>query len=208
MIYAENPIRKYLNDAASNMPAPGGGSIAAAVGALGASMAAMVANFTVGREKYADVEDEAKELLERVEIEREKLTRLVDEDVAVYGKVSRAYGMLKSTDDSKAARSAAIKDACREAMAVPMEIVRSCAEVARVTERLVDIGNINLITDVGVSVLAADAACMAAALNVEINLASIGDREFAAETRKELDSLLANVKKTAESVMEKVKAAI
>ena len=197
MAYAEDSIRKYLDDAASKLPAPGGGSIAAAIGALGASMAAMVANFTIGKKKYADVEDEVRIILELIETEMEQLTGLIDEDVSAYGGVSKAYGMPKSNDEEKKARSAAIKEACKEAMAVPMDVARSCGKVAEASKRLVDIGNKNLITDVGVSILAVDAACRAAALNVEINLGAIGDDKFAAETRKELDSLLKETAKTA-----------
>ena len=208
MAYMDGMIQKYLDDAAAKLPAPGGGSIAAMAGALGASMSAMVANFTIGKKRFADVEDEVKALLEKVEAERKKLSELVDADVAAYGTVSNAYGMPKETDEEKAARSAAIKDACRVAMSAPMEAARSCAEVAGVCDRLVDIGNRNLITDVGVSVLAADAALKAAALNVEINLASIGDDDFAEKTREELNALLERVAAIETTVMDKVKAAI
>jgi len=208
MGYAEGPISKYLDDASAKLPAPGGGSIAAMVGALGASMSAMVANFTVGKKKYADVEEEARGLLEQVEAERKTLTSMVDADVAAYSKVSEAYGMPKDTDEDKKARSAAIKDACRAAMVVPMDIARSCGKIADVAERLVDIGNKNLITDVGVSVLAADAAAKAAGLNVEINLGSIGDEAFAKETKDELDLIIEKVGRIAEMVMGKVKAAL
>ncbi len=208
MGYVREPIQKYLDDAAAKLPAPGGGSIAAMVGALGASMSSMVANFTIGKKKYAGVEDEVKTLLEKAEAERKKLCELVDADVAAYSTVSNAYGMPKETDEEKAARSAAIRDACRVAMSAPMEAARSCAEVAAVCDRLVDIGNKNLITDVGVSVLAADAALKAAALNVEINLASVGDDEFADKTHEELNALLERVAAIETTVMDKVRAAI
>ncbi len=205
MSYAEGPIRKYLDDAAAKLPAPGGGSIAAAIGALGASMASMVANFTIGKKKYADVEDEMRIILELVETEREDLTDLIDTDVAAYGEVSAAYGMPKGSDEEKKSRSSAIKDACRTAMTSPMDAARCCARIAAACERLVDIGNKNLITDVGVSVLASDTGCKAAALNVEINLGAIGDDELAAETREELDSLLSETARITELVMKKVK---
>jgi formiminotetrahydrofolate cyclodeaminase len=208
MAYVEGPVQRYLDNAAAKLPAPGGGSIAAMIGALGASMSSMVANFTIGKKKYADVQDEVKALLEKAESERKKLAELVDADVAAYSTVSTAYGMPKETDDEKKARSAAIKDACRVAMSAPMDAARSCAEVASVCERLVDIGNKNLITDVGVSVLAAGAALKAAALNVEINLGSIGDDDFAAKTREELNALLERVSAIETTVMDKVKAAI
>jgi formiminotetrahydrofolate cyclodeaminase len=208
MNYAEGPIRKYLDDAAAKLPAPGGGSIAAAIGALGASMASMVANFTIGRKKYADVEDEMRIILELVETEREQLIGLIDADVAAYGEVSAAYGMPKGSDEEKAARSSAIKEACRTAMGAPMDAARCCARIAAACERLVDIGNKNLITDVGVSALAADAGCKSAALNVEINLGAIGDDAFAAETRQELDEMLGETAKITKSVMKKVKNAI
>ncbi len=199
-------IEKYLDDAAAKLPAPGGGSIAAMIGALGASMASMTAKFTLGKKKYAAVEDEVRGLLAEVESQREKLTALVDADVSVYSKVSAAYGMPKESDDEKSTRSAAIKEACKAAMAVPLDIARACAEVAGVCRRLVEVGNRNLITDVGVSVLAADAACRAAALNVQINLGSIGDDALAAKSKAEIDALIAKTAAASETVMGKVKA--
>jgi formiminotetrahydrofolate cyclodeaminase len=206
--YLDGPVQKYLDDAAAKLPTPGGGSIAAMVGALGASMSSMVANFTIGKKKYAGVQDEVESLLGKAESERKKLAELVDADVAAYSTVSTAYGMPKETDEEKRARSAAIKDACRVAMSAPMDAARSCAEVASVCERLIEIGNKNLITDVGVSVLAADAALKAAALNVEINLGSIGDEEFAAKTREELNALLERVAAIEAAVMDDVKACL
>ena len=143
-----------------------------------------------------------------MEEERKKMTTLVDADVAAYGKVSAAYGMPKNTDEQKESRSAAIKTACRAAMAAPMVAARSCLIVASACERLVEIGNKNLITDVGVSVLAVEAALRAAALNVEINLSSIGDEEFAKRTRAEVDSLIGKMRCISDEVMAEVQAAI
>jgi formiminotetrahydrofolate cyclodeaminase len=208
MNYADGSFKKYLDDAAAKLPAPGGGSVAAAIGALGASMSAMVANFTLGNKKYADVEQEIRGILDRVESQRRRLTELMDADVAAYAKVSAAYSMSKGTDDEKRKRSAAISEACRSAMAVPMEVARCSMEIARVCDRLVEIGNRNLITDVGVSVLAADAAVKAAALNVEINLGSIGDEKLSMTAKNELGSMTEESDTITERVMAGVRACL
>ena len=174
-MYLYGAIRSYVEAGSSGSPTPGGGSIAALAGALGMSMACMAANFTVGKKKFKDVEEEVQGYLAECAEARDELLKLMDEDVAAYGTVSAAYGMPRKTDGQKQVRAEAIKTACRAAMAAPMVAARSCAIVVTACERLVDIGNKNLITDVGVSVLAAEAALRAAALNVEVNLGPIGD---------------------------------
>jgi len=189
MSYATGPIEQYLSDAASDKPAPGGGSVGALVGALASSMSEMAANFTVGKKKYADVEPQVRACLDRLEPCRRQLLALVDADVAAYEAVGAAYGMPKDSHEQRAARKQAIQQALRDAMEVPLSIMRQCVVVAEASLELVEIANRNLLTDVGVSAILAEAACAAARLNVEVNLNLIEDADVPKQVRPELDEL-------------------
>ncbi len=200
MKYTTAPIEKYLADAASDRPAPGGGSVSALVGALAGAMSEMAANFTSGKKKFKSVQAEVSEQLERLAISRRDLLDLVDGDVAAYTGVGQAYGMPRDTDQQKADRQEAIQDALREALVVPLAVMRECAVISEVAERLVQIANPNLLTDVGVSAILAEAACAAARLNVEVNLKFIKDQAFIAQVRPELDTLTQAAAERRESV--------
>ena len=189
MGYAAGTLEEYLADAASNKPAPGGGSVSALVGALAASMSEMAANFTVGKNKFASVQEQVAACLGRLEPCRRELLRLMDADVEAYEAVGAAYGMPRQSDEQKAARDEAVQRALKDAMEVPLSIVRECRVVAEMAAELVRIANPNLITDVGVSVILAEAACAAARLNVEVNLKYIKDESIAGELRPELDEI-------------------
>ncbi len=207
-MYRDGTIRKYLDDAAAGIPAPGGGSVSALAGALATTMGSMAANFTVGRKKFAAVEPQAKEILARLDALREELLVLTDEDVASYGVVAAAYGMPKETPEEKAARSAKIQEALVVAIAAPMKTMRACAEAMRRLTLLVDIANPNLVSDAGVSAILAEAALRGAKINVEINLASLKDAEFVARTRAEVESLASESARLLREVSAKVDAAI
>ena len=200
MKYATAAIKDYLADAASDKPAPGGGSVSALVGALAGSMSEMAANFTSGKKKYKSVQAQVSEHLECLAISRRDLLDLVDGDVAAYTAVGQAYGMPGETDKQKAARAAAIQNALREALVVPLAVMRECATIAEAAEGLVRIANPNLLTDVGVSAILAEAACAAARLNVEVNLKFIKDKAFVAQVRPELDTLTQATAQGRESV--------
>lgn len=204
-MYRNGPLDAYVSDAAANKPAPGGGSVSALAGALAAAMSEMAANFTVGKKKFADVEDEVRRLLADLASLRETLLDLVDRDVAAYSAVDAAYSMPKGTNEQeKAARSEAMAQALRGAMQAPLEVMRRCARVAEVADRLADVANPNLITDVGVSAILAEAACAAARLNVEINLKFLKDEELARRTTREMDALSGRVEGGRRSVAQKV----
>ncbi|MDP6438899.1 MAG: cyclodeaminase/cyclohydrolase family protein [Candidatus Brocadiia bacterium] len=187
MAYAQESLETYLADAASNKPAPGGGSISALTGALAASMSEMAANFTAGKKKYEPVQAQVQQCLEHLQTARQELLALVDADVEAYEAVGRAYGMAKDTPDAKAARAEAIQAALGSAMEIPLRVVRQCRGVALEAAELVGIANPNLITDVGVSAILARAACEAARLNVEVNLKYIKDEQLVARARPEVD---------------------
>ena len=189
MGYATGTLEEYLADAASDKPAPGGGSVSALAGALAASMSEMAANFTVGRKKFASVQEQVAGCLGRLEPCRRNLLRLMDADVEAYEAVGAAYAMPRQTDEQKAARGEAVQKALKDAMEIPLRIVRECRVVAETAAELVKIANPNLITDVGVSVILAEAACAAARLNVEVNLKYIEDESIVGELRPELDEI-------------------
>jgi formiminotetrahydrofolate cyclodeaminase len=190
MGYLEESLKTYTEALASGAPAPGGGSAAALVGALGAALNSMVANFTVGREKFADVEEEVRLLLSRSEGLRQVLERLTQADTEAYGQVAAAQKMPRESEEEKAARTAAMQEALKVAAEVPRAATRAAHGVLEVAKELVEKGNPNLITDVGVAAKFAVAAMECAALNVEINLAYIKDESYRETCRQEMAPLL------------------
>lgn len=185
-MYRNQPLENYLKDAAAGTPTPGGGSVAALVGALATTMASMSTQFTVGREKFKQYDAQLKKILEGCEKSRETLLTLMEEDITVYGGLSKAYGLPKSTDEEKKARTEAIQKATVIAMEVPVKAVMSCLYVLELTRELVDIANPNLISDVGVAAFLADAAFQCAKLNVEINLAAIKNTAIVEKVRNDV----------------------
>jgi formiminotetrahydrofolate cyclodeaminase len=204
MGYLDDPLKSYCDALASGQPTPGGGSGAALVGALGSALNSMVANFTVGREKFADVEDDVRRLLLESERLRGELERLTQADTEAYGRVAAAQKMPRETDEEKAERRAAMQEALKAAAGVPLAAVRSCHKVLEAAGELVDKGNPNLITDVGVAAKFALAAMECAALNVDINLAYIKDEPYNASCREEMAPLLEEGARLARQVWEKV----
>lgn len=190
MGYLEEPLEHYTDMLASGAPPPGGGSAAALVGALGAALNSMVANFTVGREKFAAVEADVQRLLARSAGLRAALERLTQADTEAYGQVAAAQKMPRETDEQKAERAAAVQAALKVAAEVPREALRAAYAVIEVAAELVEKGNPNLITDVGVAAKFGVAALECAALNVEINLAYIKDEAYNAAARSEMKPML------------------
>lgn len=197
-MYLDGSIRSYLDDLAAKRPTPGGGSAAALVGATGAGLLSMVANFSK--------EEVVKKILQKTEDLRRELTELVDRDVAVYQKVSAAYKLPKEKPVQKRKRSKAIQDALKEALTVPLEICKLCHEAIKLCGELAEKGNVSLISDVGVGVCLLEAAFQSALLNVEINLKGLKDEELIIETRKILEPLIGEVHAYKETAWEKTRA--
>ena len=152
----------------------------------------MVANLTIGKEKFADREPEVKELLEQAEAERVRLLTLVDEDAAVFNSFMSCYKLPKTTDEEKAARTAAIRAAAKQAATVPLNIARSSFAVLKLADRLVVSGNPGVITDAACSGLLARAALRCAEYNVRINLGLTKDEVWNAQAAADLKQLLAD----------------
>lgn len=208
MDYLDSAVTNYLDDLASNQPAPGGGSAAALAGALGAALGSMVANFTVGKEKFAAVEEQAQAALAECEQLRAALTDLVQADVEAYGRYTAAAGLPRSTEAEKAHRAQVIQQAIMAAAAVPMEVCRKCYAVLEVSQQLLKIGNPNLVSDVGCAAELAYAALRAALLNVEVNHAFIRNDAYIAAQKEELAALLPKAKVLRDSIWEETRKQI
>jgi formiminotetrahydrofolate cyclodeaminase len=185
----EVSVREFSEQLASKVPTPGGGSAAALAGALGAGLVSMVCNFTVGREKYADVEDEMQGVLRRSEELRGELERSVEDDVAAYGGYSEAQRMPRESDDEQRAREAALDAALRASTEVPLEVAERCAELLELAVRAAELGNRFLISDAAVGAELAAAARSSAELNVRLNLGGVGDEDFARGIQERLEAV-------------------
>ncbi len=182
--YADKSISEYLNELASNKPVPGGGSASALVGAAGAACLAKVVSFTIGKEKYRDVEAQMQSFSKELKTLRENFMQLCSEDAAAYQNLS---GVFKIPE--KPGRAEKLEKALKEAMRVPLEICKNASRALKLCPAVREKGNKNLISDVDCAVSMLGCAYQSALLNVEINLKSIKDEKFAAETRKTLESI-------------------
>lgn len=170
-------IPQFLEATASDAPVPGGGSVSALCGSLGAALGTMVCRLTLGRKKYAEHQDTIMEILDIVPSHIEELRLAIAADSEAYNKVMNAFKLPKETDEEKAARRAAIGAASLEAANVPMAVAESSLLVMNTIKPLAEKGNQNAITDVGVAMMCLRTAVLGACLNVRINLGATGDQE-------------------------------
>jgi len=208
MAYVDMSVREYSDITAAREAVPGGGSVSAVAGALGAALTTMFGGFTSGNPKYAEHEGRIKEAIAESEALRHQLLELADQDVEVYSEVTLAYKMPRATAEDKAVRQRAIQEALTHAAAVPMAIAKAAHRVLALAAELVAIGNPNLASDIGVAALLAEAALRGAALNVEINSAAIKDPATVEGLRSYLADTLPEARSTCEDVISGVMARI
>jgi glutamate formiminotransferase len=201
-------LTSFVSSVASPTPTPGGGSVAAHVGALGAALAQMVAGLTVGKKKYASVDAEMRELSLRAAGLVATLSTLVQRDADSYSAVSSAYKLPNEPEDAAAKRKAAIADALIGAAEIPLETARACAQVAELAAACATRGNRNAVSDAGVAALLADAACRGAVYNVRINISSLEDKSRGAGLIEEGKQLLAQTRKYVDEATSAVEMAI
>ncbi len=202
----DKSLQTFIDDLASKAPTPGGGSAAAIMGAQGAALISMVCNLTIGKPKYAEVDDDMRALLEKSEALRETLTQMIKADVDVFDRLMATYGLPKDSDAEKAARSEAIQAALKEATIVPLACAQACADTIALTRIAAEKGNTGVISDAGVAVMASYGALKSAALNVYINAGALKDRAFAEAKLAELENILKGADTAAEEVYQLVKA--
>lgn len=200
-------VKGFLDTTAGKDPVPGGGSISALCGSIAAALTEMVAGLTIGKKKYAEVEEQMKQLVERVQEIRHQLILDVDRDSEAYNVVFAAFQMPKETDEEKAARSAQIQEATKIAANVPMEVARRVYSLLSDIEEVVSNGNQNAVTDGCVAMMSARNAIIGALFNVRINLTSIKDEQYVADMTAEADRLEREVIEREAKVIEYTKEA-
>jgi formiminotetrahydrofolate cyclodeaminase len=180
-------VRDFVDEVATGNPAPGGGSVAALAGSLGAALGCMVARLTLGKPGYEAAEPEITDALNKLEGLKRDMLNIVEEDAAAYNKVTAAYTMLKDSGPAKVERSKAIQEAFKGATTVPLRLTRKCGNGLDLLKVLAAKGNPSAASDAGVGGLLLYAGMKGASLNVEINLGGLKDAEFVDRTRKELE---------------------
>lgn len=186
MRYIACSAEQFTEELASKAATPGGGGASALVGAVGAALGSMVANLTVGKKKYADVEKEIQAILAEMEAIRKELLRLVDADAEAFIPLSKAYGIPK--DDPT--RAEVMESALRLACSVPLDLMRTLGKAIELHEILGQKGSRLALSDVGVGVLCCKTALQGASLNVWINTKSMADRTYALAIETEVDAIL------------------
>lgn len=180
---------KFLDQLASNEPVPGGGSVAALSAGISAALAAMVANLTIGKKKYVEVDAEMKDILENMQNMKEAFVSFIDQDANSFDDVMKAFKLPKETDEEKAARAEAIEESYKLAASVPLAVAKSAAEMFPLIEAVVTKGNQNAVTDGMVSAMMCRTAILSALLNVKINLTGIQDATYVEKVTGEIKEL-------------------
>ncbi|HQI70024.1 MAG TPA: glutamate formimidoyltransferase [Bacteroidales bacterium] len=191
----------FADETASESPAPGGGSISAYMGALGASLATMVANLSSHKPGWDERWEEFSDWAEKGQKIKDELLALVDEDTNAFNKIMNAFGLPKGNDQEKAIRTQAIQDATRYAIEVPYKTMEKALASFEVIKAMAEVGNPNSVTDAGVGALCARSAVMGAFLNVKINACGLKDKDFVAETIAKGEEMLKKAMAEEESVL-------
>ena len=182
-------LRRFSEETAGESPAPGGGSVAAYVGALGASLGTMVANLSAHKRGWDERWEEFSRHAEEGESIRRELLRLVDEDTRAFDRIMAAFGLPKGTEEEQAARKEAIAEATRGAIRAPLETLRTCVRSMDLMKAMAEKGLPASVSDAGVGALCARAGALGAYLNVRINCAGLDDAEFNDAALKEAEEL-------------------
>lgn len=186
---ADLTIKGLLSETAGSAPVPGGGSISALNGAISTALTEMVANLTIGKKKYAEVEGQMKTIATEASLIRERLLRDIDRDSEAYNRVFAAFKLPKETEEEKAERNRIIQEATQEAAQVPMDVAEEIASVMETIIYVAHKGNRNAVTDACVAMMNARTCVLGALLNVRINLASIQDEKFVKRMCAKADEL-------------------
>jgi glutamate formiminotransferase/formiminotetrahydrofolate cyclodeaminase len=199
-------LSEFVGSVASPSPTPGGGSVAAHVGALAAALAQMVAGLTIGKKKYAAVDAEMRELAIRAAGLGNTLAGLVARDASAYAVVAAAYKLSADSEIQQREKTARVDEALLHAAEVPLETARACAEVADLALAVAERGNTNAASDAGVAALLADAGCVGAGYNVRINVSSLTEKSRGAALAEEARTLVARTRELARRTGEVVEA--
>lgn len=198
--------REFAEVLASKAPVPGGGGASALCGALGAALGSMVGELTVGKKKYADVEEDIKALMVKAADVRERLIELIDEDAESFGPLAKAYGMPKETEEQQAEKERVMQAALRAACDTPMQIMRTVCQALDITAEFAAKGSKLAISDAGCAAALCRGALQAASLNVFINTMSMTDRAYADGINEEANAMLERYCALAETIFDDVRS--
>lgn len=197
-------VEGFINETASSSPAPGGGSVAALNAASSAALIAMVANLTIGKEKYKASEAEMQDVAAKAGALKDQFLSLIDEDSNAFNKIMAAFKLPKDTDEAKKARSAAIQEATKGAALVPFKVGETANTLFALAEAVILRGNPNAVTDGAVAAMNARAAVRGAFLNVKINLGSIKDQAFVDDLKNKMAAIEKDVDAREQALLAKV----
>ncbi|MCL2511838.1 MAG: glutamate formimidoyltransferase [Bacteroidales bacterium] len=203
----EMTLTDFCHETASESPAPGGGSISAYMGALGAALASMDANLSSHKRGWDDRWEEFSDWAEKGKSFYEELLKMVDEDTNAFNKIMEGFGLPKKTDEEKAIRKQAIQDATKYAIEVPFKTMQLCYQCMEVCQAMVEMGNPNSITDAGVGALAARSGVKGAFLNVRINVKDLEDKDFVEQILTAGKEIEQKTERLEAEIMAKVNAA-
>jgi len=194
-------LNDFINETAADSPAPGGGSISAAVGAMGAALGTMVANLSAGKRGWEDKISEFSDWASRGQKFKEQLLYLVDEDTASFNAVMAAYGLPKTTAEEKSIRSTAIEKANIYATQIPLQVMETAHNALTLVLAMVTLGNENSITDAGVGALCLQTAVEGAGMNVRINAKGLKDKNAAHDFTAQANQIIASTKLKVQEIM-------
>lgn len=197
-------IQEFLDVLSSKEPVPGGGGASALAGALGNALGQMVSNLTIGKKKYALVEDEIKELAERMKGIQGQFTQLADQDAKVFAPLAKCYSLPSGTEEEKVYKAEVMEARLLDASLVPMEIMEKAAEMLEIMDILADKGSRMAVSDVGVGVQFIRTALLGAVMNVYINTKSMKNREKAEEMNEKAERLIREGTEAADRIYQKV----
>ena len=197
-------IQEFLDVLSSKEPVPGGGGASALAGALGNALGQMVSNLTIGKKKYALVEDEIKELAERMKGIQGQFSALADQDAKVFAPLAKCYSLPSGTEEEKAYKAEVMEARLLDASLVPMEIMEKAWEMLEIMDILADKGSRMAVSDVGVGVQFIRTALLGAVMNVYINTKSMKNREKAEEMNEKAERLIKEGTEAADRIYQKV----
>ena len=200
----QKTIEGFLEVLSSKEPVPGGGGASALAGALGNALGQMVSNLTIGKKKYALVEDEIKELAERMKGIQGQFSALADQDAKVFAPLAKCYSLPSGTEEEKAYKAEVMEARLLDASLVPMEIMEKASEMLEIMDILADKGSRMAVSDVGVGVQFIRTALLGAVMNVYINTKSMKNREKAEEMNEKAEHLIKEGTEAADRIYQKV----
>ncbi|HHY16666.1 MAG TPA: cyclodeaminase/cyclohydrolase family protein [Firmicutes bacterium] len=188
-------LAEILKASASSEPTPGGGSVSAICAAFAASMASMVANLTIGKKKYKDVEAQVTSLRDQTLRLLAGFEELVDEDIKQFGNFMEAYRLPKNTPEEKEKREASVQKALKGATETPLRVARACVDLLEIVCELAPIGNKMAISDAGVAAYLGEASLRAVLLSADINIPMIKDPDYVEQVVQEKEGLIGQAQK-------------